>query len=115
MSEPARIIVIDDEPDLRQMIAEYLGGHGFDVRTAGSGGELDVLLEARKADLVILDVNMPGENGFSIACRLRAVSDIAILMLTASGELVDRIVGLELGADDYLVKPFDLRELRARI
>jgi two-component system phosphate regulon response regulator OmpR len=115
MSEPARVIVVDDELELRQMVAEYLGRHGFDVRTAGDGAELDALLEAGQADLLILDVNMPGENGFTIARRLRALSDIPILMLTAAGELVDRVVGLEIGADDYLVKPFDLRELRARI
>ena len=97
------------------MIAEYLGKHGFTIRTAAGGSELDAHLSAEPADLVILDVNMPGEDGFAIARRIRATSKLAILMLTAADDIVDRVVGLEIGADDYLTKPFDLRELRARI
>jgi DNA-binding response OmpR family regulator len=110
-----RLIVVDDEPDLRGMIAEYLGKHGFAVRTAADGKELDVHLSGEPADLLILDVNMPGEDGFAIARRIRARSGLPILMLTAADDVVDRIVGLEIGADDYLTKPFDLRELRARV
>jgi DNA-binding response OmpR family regulator len=110
-----RIIVVDDEPELRTMVAEYLARHGFAPRTAAGGAELDALLAVAPADLVILDVNMPGEDGFAIARRLRAAGSLPILMLTAAGDVVDRVVGLELGADDYLTKPFDLRELRARI
>ncbi len=109
-----RLIVVDDEPDLRGMIAEYLSKHGFAVRTAADGNELDVHLSGESADLLILDVNMPGEDGFAIARRIRARSALPILMLTAADDIVDRIVGLEIGADDYLTKPFDLRELRAR-
>ena len=113
--DSGRLIVVDDEPDLRSMIAEYLGKHGFTIRTAAGGSELDAHLSAEPADLVILDVNMPGEDGFAIARRIRATSKLAILMLTAADDIVDRVVGLEIGADDYLTKPFDLRELRARI
>ena len=113
--DSGRLIVVDDEPDLRSMIAEYLGKHGFTVRTAAGGGELDAHLSAEPADLLILDVNMPGEDGFAVARRIRATSKLPILMLTAADDIVDRVVGLEIGADDYLTKPFDLRELRARI
>jgi DNA-binding response OmpR family regulator len=113
--DSGRLIVVDDEPDLRSMIAEYLGKHGFTVRTAAGGSELDAHLSAEPADLLILDVNMPGEDGFAVARRIRATSKLPILMLTAADDIVDRVVGLEIGADDYLTKPFDLRELRARI
>ena len=115
MAETARLIIVDDEPDLRTMIAEYLGKQGFNVRTAGGGGELDGHLAQEFPDLLILDVNMPGEDGFAIARRIRGSSAVPILMLTAADDIVDRVVGLEIGADDYLTKPFDLRELRARI
>lgn len=107
--------MVDDEPGLRTMIAEYLGRHGFAVRTAADATELDACMADAIPDLLILDVNMPGEDGFSIARRVRASSDVPILMLTAADDIVDRVVGLELGADDYVTKPFDLRELRARI
>lgn len=111
-----QIIVVDDEPGLRDMVGEYLSKHGFAVRTAESGKALDELLTELSADLVLLDVNLGAEDGFAIARRLRASEpDISIIMLTAMGEVIDRVVGLELGADDYVTKPFDLRELRARI
>jgi two-component system phosphate regulon response regulator OmpR len=113
--DAGRLIVVDDEPDLRSLIAEYLGKHGFTIRTAADGSELDAHLSHEAADLLILDVNMPGEDGFAIARRIRAQSALPILMLTAADDIVDRVVGLEIGADDYLTKPFDLRELRARI
>ena len=109
------VLVVDDEPDLRGMVAEYLGKQGFNVRTAGNGGELDEHLAEAFPDHLILDVNMPGEDGFAIARRIRGNSTVPILMLTAADDIVDRVVGLEIGADDYLTKPFDLRELRARI
>ena len=115
MAHPVRVIVVDDEPDLREMIAAYLGKHGFVVAGAGDARELDALLNNGAPDLVILDVNLPGEDGFAIARRLRAHSDVPIIMLTGAGDTVDRVVGLELGADDYVTKPFDPRELRARI
>lgn len=115
MTGEPRIIVVDDEPGIRDMVAEYLGGHGFHVETAADAASFRLLLAERPADLVILDINMPGEDGLSLARWLRARSKIGIVMLTAAGEVVDRIVGLEIGADDYIQKPFDLRELRARI
>ena len=113
--EAPRIIVVDDEPELRRVLTEYLTKHGFRVRAAAGGAELDALLGEDSADLLILDVNMPGENGISIARRIRAGCGTPILMLTAADDVVDRVVGLEIGADDYVTKPFDLRELLARI
>jgi DNA-binding response OmpR family regulator len=109
------ILVVDDEPGLREMVGEYLAKHGFGVRVAEGGGEMAALLDKKAADLVILDVNMPGEDGLTLARRLREHSDVCIIMLTAAGETVDRVVGLEMGADDYIGKPFDLRELLARV
>src|SRR5215217_8957448 len=102
------LIIVDDEADLRAMVAEYLGKQGFRVTTANGGAELDLRLEQETPDLILLDVNMPGEDGFSVARRVRARTDIPIIMLTASEEVVDRVVGLEIGADDYITKPFDL-------
>lgn len=111
-----RLIIVDDEPELGRMVAEYLGGHGFAVRTATSGQAMRRLLAEEPADLVILDVNMPSEDGFAVARSLRTgAGGPKILFLTAASEVVDRVVGLELGAEDYVTKPFDLRELRARI
>lgn len=115
MAAEPHIIVVDDEPGIREMIAEYLGSHGFRVDTAADAASFRTLHAERPADLVILDINMPGEDGLSLARWLRGRSKIGIIMLTAAGEVIDRIVGLEVGADDYLSKPFDLRELRARI
>ncbi len=109
------VVVVDDEPEIRAMLADYLGTHGFEVAPCSGGAALDETLARLKPDIVVLDVTMPGEDGFSIAKRLRAASDVPILMLTAADDVVDRVVGLEVGADDYLTKPFDLRELRARI
>jgi two-component system phosphate regulon response regulator OmpR len=112
---PQRLVIVDDEPEFRATVAEYLARHGFDVAAAAGGTELDAIIAQGMPDLVILDVNMPGENGFAIARRLRAKSDVPFLMLTVADDVVDRVVGLELGADDYMSKPFDLRELRARV
>ena len=114
-SDPAQLVVVDDEPEIRGLVADYLGKSGFSVRRCANGEELDAVLASGPADLVVLDVSMPGEDGFAIARRLRAERMTPIIMLTASDDVVDRIVGLEVGADDYLTKPFDLRELRARI
>src|SRR5689334_15337461 len=109
------LVIVDDEPDLRAMVAEYLTRHGFVVAAAAGGAELDAIIPQGTPDLVILDVNMPGENGFAIARRLMAQGGVPFLMLTTAVDVVDRVVGLELGADDYVMKPFDLRELRARV
>jgi two-component system phosphate regulon response regulator OmpR len=115
MAERSHIVVVDDEPEICEMLADYLGHAGFEVSTAEDGGAMRRILEERAADLVILDINMPGEDGLSLARYLRANSKVGIVMLTAAGEVVDRIVGLEMGADDYLAKPVDMRELLARI
>ena len=115
MAEAHHIIVVDDEPEICEMLADYLGHAGFKVSTAEDGAALRRLLEDQAADLVILDINMPGEDGLSLARYLRANTRIGIVMLTAAGEVVDRIVGLEMGADDYLPKPVDMRELLARV
>src|ERR1700741_4764646 len=104
------IAVVDDEPDIRSMLSTYLSRQGFDVSTAESGEALRHVIAQRAADLVLLDINMPGEDGLSIARFLRANSHSAIIMVTASGETPDRIIGLEMGADDYIAKPFDPRE-----
>ena len=115
MESRGHIIVCDDEPDIRDMIGEYLARQGYAVSAAEDGAALRALLRDGEADLVILDINMPGEDGLSLARFLRAESDIGIVMLTAAGDVVDRIIGLEMGGDDYLAKPVDLRELLARI
>ena len=115
MSIETEIIIVDDELDLRETVAEYLVRHGFAVRTAMDGEAMAARLKEKAADLVILDINMPGEDGLTLARRLREHSNVRIMMLTAAGEIVDRVVGLEMGADDYIAKPFDLRELLARV
>jgi two-component system phosphate regulon response regulator OmpR len=115
MAAAAEILVVDDERDLCETVAEYLVRHGFAVRTAMDGEAMAARLLEKAADLVILDINMPGEDGLTLARRLREHSDVCIMMLTAAGAIVDRVVGLELGADDYIGKPFDLRELLARV
>lgn len=112
----AHIAVCDDEEDLREMVGMYLTKRNFKVSLASSGTALDqVLSESEDISLVLLDINMPGEDGLSVLRRLRAERELPVIMLTAAGESVDRIVGLEMGADDYLGKPVDLRELEARI
>lgn len=109
------IAVVDDEPGIRETIQEYLELHAFRVSAASGGEELRRVLADDDVDLVLLDIRMPGEDGLSLARFLRAEKQVGIIMLTAAGEVVDRIVGLEMGADDYLAKPVDLRELLARI
>jgi two-component system phosphate regulon response regulator OmpR len=110
------IVVVDDEQDVRETVEEYLAMQGFRVSTADGGPRLREIIEQNgPVDLVLLDINMPGEDGLSLARYLREHSNTGIIMLTASGEVIDRIVGLEIGADDYLGKPVDLRELLARI
>lgn len=110
-----RIYIVDDEASIGEMVADYLNGQGFLAVAANGGAALDRLLAEQAPDLILLDVNMPGEDGLSIARRLRGTSRVPIIMVTAADGVVDRIVGLEVGADDYVTKPFDLRELKARI
>lgn len=111
----AHIAVVDDEPDLREGVSEYLRDHGYAVSTAESGAALRALMAERPVDLVILDVNMPVEDGLSVARYLRSLGPVGIILLTANRDTLDRVVGLEVGADDYVPKPFDLRELLARV
>ena len=110
------LLVVDDEPELRGLLAEYFGRHGFAVSTACDGAQARELIACSRPDLAVLDVSMPGENGLSLARWLReAHPAVSIVMLTTASESVDRIVGLELGADDYISKPYELRELLARV
>lgn len=115
MPDGARLIIVEDEPELRRMLEDYLGGAGHRVRTCGDGAGLRRLLEAGAADLVVLDLGLPGEDGLSLARWLRERHDVGIVMLTAADTSLDRILGLEVGADDYVGKPFAPRELQARI
>jgi two-component system OmpR family response regulator len=110
-----RLLIVDDDPDIRDLLAQYLVGYGMHCRCVGDGQGLREALEGERHDLIILDLMLPGEDGLSLCRHVRAQGDTPIIMLTARGEPADRVVGLELGADDYLVKPFDPRELVARI
>jgi len=110
-----RVIVVDDEADLRDTVTEYLALNGIAAVPADGGAELDIRLAEGPADLIVLDLRMPGEDGLAVARRLRAAGDVGIVMLTAADDVIDRIVGLEMGADDYVAKPVDLRELLARV
>lgn len=110
-----RLIVVDDEVGLREMVAEYLERDNCSVRTASSGNSLDALLDQEDADLIVMDINMPGEDGLSILQRIRRTRSTPVVMLTAASNIADKIAGLEMGADDYMTKPFDLRELKTRI
>ncbi|MEN0067136.1 MAG: response regulator transcription factor [Myxococcota bacterium] len=110
-----RVLVIDDDPGLRELLAEYLGSRGFDVHTAADGPSGLEAAQRPEFDAVILDVMLPGLDGIGVLRGLRATSQVPVIMLTARGDDVDRIVGLELGADDYLPKPFNARELVARL
>lgn len=115
MARYAKLVLVDDEPDLVEAFADYLSALGHEVRTAGSAAECDLLLDREPADLVVLDVNMPGENGLDYLRRLRETRAMPVLVLTGVPDPVDRILGLELGADDFVLKPCDPQELAARI
>ncbi len=115
MSDNGHILVVDDQKDVCDVVAEYLTGEGYRVSTAQSGDEMRRVLAHSPADLVILDLMLPGEDGLALARALRSESQMGIVIVTGRGELVDRIIGLEMGADDYLPKPFNLRELLARV
>jgi DNA-binding response OmpR family regulator len=115
MSGSAHIAVVDDDVDVRETVAEYLLRHGYAVSALDGGAALRALMAERSVDLALLDINMPGEDGLTIARALRAAGPIGIILLTANGDQVDKVVGLEVGADDYVTKPFDPRELLARV
>ncbi len=112
---PINLLLVDDEAVLREPLAEYLSGQGFAVRQAASAAEARSILRDSRPDLVLLDIMMPGEDGLSLCRHLIETQAIPTILLTARGEATDRIVGLEIGADDYVVKPFEPRELVARI
>jgi two-component system phosphate regulon response regulator OmpR len=113
--DSGRVLIVDDDREIRDMLAEYLASHGFEVATAESGTAMREALARGTPDVVLLDVRLPGEDGLALARFLRERYELGIIMVTAAGEVVDRIVGLEMGADDYVAKPFDLRELLARV
>lgn len=115
MSDRVHIAVVDDERDIRETVAEYLEMNGYKVSKADGGPALRRLAEQGRIDLAVLDVTMPGEDGLSVARWLREHSGAGVIMLTARDSVVDRVVGIEMGADDYVTKPFDLRELLARV
>ena len=110
-----RVLVVDDDPAIRQMLAGYLAEHGYEVAQAASGREMRGELERALPAAVLLDIGLPGEDGLTLARFVRERYDVAIIMVTGAGDVVDRVAGLEVGADDYIAKPFDPRELRARL
>ena len=113
--EQIHIAVVDDHKDIREPLAEYLAGHGYRVSQAEDSKTLTALLKTSKVRLVILDIMMPGESGLDVCRRLRETLDIPVILLTALAEDTDKIIGLEIGADDYITKPFNPRELLARV
>jgi DNA-binding response OmpR family regulator len=110
-----QLLVVDDDRELRELLQRYLSDNGFQVITVNDGREMEQRLSEQAFDLVILDLMLPGDDGLTLTQRLRQYSDIPVIMLSAKGDEVDRIVGIEMGADDYLAKPFNPRELLARI
>ena len=115
MESTPHIAIVDDHKDIRELVGRYLAQHGCRVSAADSAATLRHLLQRSAPDLVVLDVMMPGEDGLSVCRYLRATSNLPVILLTAAAEETDRIIGLEIGADDYVTKPFNPRELLARI
>src|SRR5246127_3458204 len=115
MSQSQHIIIVDDEAPAREMVGDYLKMHGFNVTLCDGGKSLHTAIEGSMPDLVVLDLNMPEEDGLSIIRDLKSRINVPVIMLTATASPIDRVVGLELGADDYVAKPCELRELMARI
>jgi len=115
MSERPHVLIVDDDREIRGLLAQYLEKHDFRTTAVADGREMRRILERSHVDLLVLDLMLPGEDGLSLCRELRSRSQMPIIMLTARGEDVDRIVGLELGADDYVAKPFNPRELLGRI
>jgi DNA-binding response OmpR family regulator len=115
MTQSPHIIVVDDEAPAREMVGEYLKMHGFTVTLCDGGKSLRNAIDTSVPDLVVLDLNMPEEDGLSIIRDLKSRTNVPVIMLTATASPIDRVVGLELGADDYIAKPCELRELMARI
>lgn len=115
MTDNGHILIVDDQREICDLVQEYLTGEGYRVSTAQDGAQMRRVMSQLPVDLVILDLMLPGEDGLTLARSLRQESSVGIIILTGRGEIVDRIIGLEMGADDYLPKPFHLRELLARV
>ena len=115
MSTNGRLLIVEDDSSIREMLAEYMGTHGYEVVGVDRGTAMREAVERNLPDVVLLDVNLPGEDGLSLARFLRERFDVGIIMVTGAAGVADRVAGLEVGADDYVTKPFDLRELRARV
>jgi two-component system OmpR family response regulator len=115
METSATILVVDDDREIRSLLGDYLNNNGYKAVLAADGTAMTRMLDSQHVDLVVLDLNLPGEDGLTLCRRLRASSDLPVVMLTARDQPLDRILGLEMGADDYLPKPFEPRELLARI
>lgn len=113
--ESAKLLVVDDDPEIRELAQAYLSQQGFVVDCVDSGETMEAYLQENSVDLIILDLMLPGEHGLDVARRLKSESDIPIIIVSAQGDDIDRIVGLEVGADDYVPKPFNPRELLARV
>ena len=113
--QPFHILVVDDDPRIRQMLTHYFAQEGYRVTAAADGAAMRAQLDARPVDVILLDVVMPGQDGLALAREIRAKSDVGIIMLTGKDEVLDRVIGLEVGADDYIAKPFHLREVLARV
>jgi two-component system phosphate regulon response regulator OmpR len=113
--DATRVLVVDDDPTIRQMLADYLGDHGYEVTQAASGTAMRAEMERARPAVVLLDIGLPGEDGLTLARFLRERYEVGIIMVTGASDVVDRVAGLEVGADDYIAKPFDPRELRARL
>jgi len=111
----ATILIVEDDPEISRLVADFMRREGFEVVCANDGAAMNAALQKLRPDIIILDLMLPGEDGLSICRRLRADDSIPILMLTAKSDEIDRVVGLEMGADDYLAKPFGPRELLARV
>ena len=115
MDRTPQILIVDDDPEIRALLGDYLVRQGLRAHAVGDGQAMWRLLDRQEIDLIVLDLMLPGDDGLELCRQLRSRSDLPVIMLTARGDATDRIVGLELGADDYLPKPFDPRELLARI
>lgn len=115
MSTPQHILVVDDDPGIRQMLSRYLSEEGFRVSAVESGEAMWAVMRSDPVDLVLLDLVLPRDDGLLLAREIRARHDVGIIMVTGRGDVVDRVVGLEIGADDYIAKPFHLREVLARV
>jgi two-component system, OmpR family, response regulator len=115
LNTAVRVLVVDDDPEICNLLAEYLSPRGYEVALADSGEAMRAEMERAAPAVVLLDIDLPDEDGLSLARYLRERHQVGIIMITGAGEVVDRVVGLEVGADDYITKPFDLREVRARL